>query len=552
MQDVDLSILCADFVEDAQGHLEQAEQALLLFERGVREGEADLSLVTSMLGSLHTFKGNAGMMGFAHLQGFLHELEEVLKLGSAGKIPLKERLFSALFSSLNALRGALDQLASNPTAPVDLSAEQMLLGFLAASPEENEAAPLPVLPERGEGYEYLNQKSDTVKVNFAKLDQLLNLVGELVIQRTTLASLEGRLKHEVKDRELLALLSGTSELIGKSAADLRESIMKVRMLPAATVFRRFNRLVRDLALKSGKEVSLVFEGEETELDKTVIDEIGEPLLHLIRNAVDHGIESRAERAAAGKPPAGTLTLGARHDKSHIIVYLSDDGRGLSPANLKKSALDKGLIDPQQASQLSDQEALQLVFLPGFSTSGRLTETSGRGIGLDVVKKGAESFGGVIELESVPGKGTTFSMKLPLTLAIIQALLVEVSGEIFALPLSGVLESLTIAGSQLHEASGGEIFRLRDRLLPVKRLNRFFSLPPREDDGGYLVVVESADKRGGLLVDRLLGQQEIVVKGLDDYLEEPPGISGATVLGDGTVALILDLPSLLAKGKGGAA
>lgn len=544
MQEVDLSILCADFLEDAGGHLDAAEQALLLLERGVREGEPDLSLVTRMLGSLHTFKGNAGMMGYAALQGFLHELEGVLKLGGAGCIPFGQELFGTLFSSLNALRGALNLLAQDPAAPLDLSAEQMLLSFLASGGSAPELAPL---PERSEEYDYLTHKSDTVKVKFAKLDELLNLVGELVIQRTTLSALESRLKSELKDRELLTRLAETSELIGKSAADLRESIMKVRMLPAATVFRRFTRLVRDLSRNHGKEISLVFEGEETELDKTVIDEIGEPLLHLIRNAADHGIESPAERLALGKPAAGTLTLGARHDKNQIVVYLSDDGRGLDAAHLKNAALGKGLIDPRQAAALSEQEALQLVFLPGFSTSDRLTETSGRGIGLDVVQRTAASFGGLIEIDSRPGRGTTFSMKLPLTLAIIQALLVEVSGQTFALPLSGVLEGLSVEESELHEASGSELFRLRDRLLPVKRLWRFFSLPEPQQGAGYLVVVGSGEKRGGLLVDRLLGQQEIVVKGLDDYLGDPAGVSGATVLGDGTVALILDLPSLLARG-----
>jgi len=544
VQEVDLSILCADFLEDAGSHLEAAEQALLLLERGVREGEADLTLVNRILGSLHTFKGNAGMMGYTPLQGFLHELEGVLKLGGAGRLPFGEELFATLFSALNTLRGALAALSHDPAAALDLSAEQMLLGYLACSESPPELA---ALPGRGEEYDYLTQKSDTVKVKFAKLDELLNLVGELVIQRTTLAALEMRLKGELKDRELFTQLSETSELIGKSAADLRESIMKARMLPAASVFRRFTKLVRDLSQKHGKQMELYFEGEETELDKTVIDEIGEPLLHLIRNAADHGIEPPAERVAAGKPAAGTLTLGARHEKNQIAVYLSDDGRGLDPALLRNAALAKGLIDQRQAAALSEQEALQLIFLPGFSTKNRLTETSGRGIGLDVVKKTAHDFGGVIEIDSRPGRGTLFSIKLPLTLAIVQALLVEVSGRTFALPLSGVLESLAVAESELHEASGGELFRLRDRLLPVKRLARFFSLPPGEGGGSFLVVVASGERRGGLMVDRLLGQQEIVVKGLDDYLGELPGISGATVLGDGRVALILDLPSLLARG-----
>lgn len=549
MQEVDLSILCADFVEDASGHLDNAEQALLLLEQGTRQGDADPALVTAILGSLHTFKGNAGMMGFTPLQRFLHELEAALKLGETGRLPFAEPFFGALFSSFSALRGCLGKLSLDPQAPLDLSAEQMLLEYLTSG--QSSAGEIAPIPGKGAEYDYLGQKSDTLKVKFAKLDELLNLVGELVLQRTTLASLESRLKGVVKDRELLAALAQTSEQIGKSAADLRESIMKVRMLPAATVFRRFSRLVRDLAKEHGKEIAVSLQGEDTELDKTVIDEIGEPLLHLVRNAVDHGIETPQERVAAGKSPAGTITLGARHDKNQIVIYLCDDGRGLDPQSLRESAVAKGLLDRRKAAALSDQEALQLVFLPGFSTSRRLTETSGRGIGLDVVQKATAMFGGTIEMESEPGRGTSFSIRLPLTLAIIQALLVEVSGRALALPLSAVLESLVVSEHELHRVAEGELFRLRDRLLPVRRLDRFFGLDaPSRPGTRYLVVVGSGEKQGGLVVDRLLGQQEIVVKALDDYLGELPGISGATVLGDGTVALILDLASLLPRSGGG--
>jgi two-component system, chemotaxis family, sensor kinase CheA len=548
-ENVDLSILLADFLDDASGHLDAAEQALLQLEQGARAGEHDPAVVALMLGSLHTFKGNAGMMGFTSLQRFLHKLEGLLKLDSGSSLPIPPHHFAALFSSINTLRASLGRLAVDPRSQLDLSDEQMLLECLVSG--DSREGDFPALQEKGEDNDYLTQKTDTLKVNFSKLDELLNLVGELVIQRTTLLTLQAKLKHEVKDRELLALFDQTSELIGKSAADLRESIMKARMLPAATVFRRFNRLVRDLSRSHGKEITLCFEGEDVELDKTVIDEIGEPVLHLIRNAVDHGIESPAERRRIGKPPAGTITLRARHEKNQIVISLSDDGRGLDAGAIKASALAKGLIDSRQAAALTTQEAFQLIFLPGFSTSERLTETSGRGIGLDVVRKNAGLLGGIIEIESDPGKGTAFAIKLPLTLSIIQALLVEVSGATFAMPLAGVLESLAITGNELHQVADGELFRLRDRLLAVRRLNRVFGLPPATDGGKeYLVVVGSGEKQGGLVVDRLLGQQEIVIKGLDEYLGELPGIAGATVLGDGTVAMILDLTALLAGTGGG--
>ncbi len=323
------------------------------------------------------------------------------------------------------------------------------------------------------------------------------------------------------------------------------------MLPIKSVFHRFNRLVRDLSHKHGKEVNLLFEGEETELDKTVIDEIGEPLLHLIRNAVDHGIEEPEERRRIGKHARAVLKLTAAHESNHIVITVQDDGRGISTERLKEAAINKGLIESGEAGALTEPEALQLIFLPGFSTSREVTETSGRGIGLDVVKKTVASFNGSIDIESSPGKGTLFVIRLPLTLAIITALMVEASGETFAIPLSGVLESIKIEKSEIHEVLSGELIKLRDRLLPIIRLDTFFGLEgtsAREME--HVVVVGSGERQAGIVVDRLIGQQEIVIKGMDDYLGELPGISGGTVLGNGRVSLILDIASLMDKKKRG--
>jgi two-component system chemotaxis sensor kinase CheA len=401
------------------------------------------------------------------------------------------------------------------------------------------------LKEKKEDFDYITQKSNTLKVNFGKLDELLNLVGELVIHRTTLVNLEKRLRERVTDRELLDAFNESSQLIGKSSTELREAIMKTRMLPVKTVFQRFQRLVRDLSHRHGKDVRLHFEGEETELDKTVIDEIGEPLLHLIRNAIDHGIEAPAERRSLGKTPTGNLTLRSRHESNHIVIAVEDDGRGMAADKIRGAAAAKGLLDEEGAAALAESEALQLVFLPGFSTSNEVTETSGRGIGLDVVKKIVNTFNGIIDIDSREGVGTTFTIKLPLTLAIITALMVEVGGETYAIPLSGVLESIRIDAAQLHDVGNGEMIKLRDRLLPLHRLDRFFGQAAAgARDQEYVVVVGSGEKRGGLVVDRLIGQQEIVIKGLDDYLGDLPGISGGTVLGDGRISLIVDIGSIL--------
>lgn len=551
MNNTDMSVLLEEYLEDATGHLNAVESAFMELEKNVSAGGGDEGHLTLILGNLHTLKGNSGMMGFVPLQQYVHKLESVLKGAADNSLPLTPGFFEVFYAALNTMRDALGKLADNPVELLDFSDVMMLLECLTMKDADPAAISLSV--GKKEEFGYLLQKSNTLKVNFEKLDELMNLVGELVIHRTALQSLEARLKETVKDRSIIEAFESSGQALGKTANDLREAIMKVRMLPIKAVFQRYSRLVRDLSHRHGKEVQLVFEGEETELDKTIIDEIGEPLLHLIRNAVDHGIEGPAERKRLGKPVAGTLLLRAGHENNNIVITVVDDGRGLSAARLKEAATAKGLISSQEAREMSDQEALQLVFLPGFSTSGEVTETSGRGIGLDVVKKIVGSFNGIIEIESRGGEGTDFIMKLPLTLAIIQALMVEVAGQTFAVPLTAVLESIKIDDDAFHQVGAGEMIRLRDRLLPIVRLDRFFSLEKRVDDRmEYVVVIGSGEKRGGIVVDRLIGQQEIVIKGMDDYLGELPGIAGGTVLGDGRVALIMDIASLLERsGNAGA-
>jgi two-component system chemotaxis sensor kinase CheA len=550
--DFDTSVLIEEFIEDATGHLEAVESSLLELEKRADGGTCDKEIITLLLGNLHTLKGNAGMMGIASLQQYLHKLESAFKQVGDESLTLSPRLFETFYGAVNAVRRGLAALAQAPGEPLDFSDEMMALECLAVMSSQHDEEVAPFQPhlsprEKKDDFAYITQKSNTLRVNFEKLDELLNLVGELVIHRTTLVNLEGRLRERVNDRDLLDAFNESSQLIGKSSTELREAIMKARMLPVKIVFQRFQRLVRDLSLRHGRDVSLRFEGEETELDKTVIDEIGEPLLHLIRNAVDHGIEPPAERRSLGKPPTGALTLRARHESNHIVIAVSDDGRGMSADQIRNAAVAKGLVDGNAAAELADAEALGLVFLPGFSTSSEVTETSGRGIGLDVVKKIVNSFNGIIDIDSRAGAGTTFTIKLPLTLAIITALMVEVGGETYAIPLSGVLESIRVDAAELHDVGGGEMIKLRDRLLPLHRLDLFFGHEaagsrPQE----YVVVVGSGEKRGGLVVDRLIGQQEIVIKGLDDYLGELPGISGGTVLGDGRISLIVDIGSILGR------
>ncbi len=548
--DFDISGLLNEFLDDAAGHLEAVETSLLELEKRAAQGECDKGTITLLLGNLHTLKGNSGMMGFTPVQQYLHKLETILKLVMDDSSHLSAGLFETFYAALNALRSGFRTLLENPAATLDFSDEIMAVECICATityeKQQTTSFERPAPPqEKKDDFSYITQQGNTLKVNFERLDELLNLVGELVIHRTTLSTLESLLREKVADRGILEAFSESCQLIGKSANELRESIMKVRMLPIKVVFQRFNRLVRDLSREHGKEVNLIFEGEETELDKSVIDKIGEPLLHLIRNAIDHGFETPVERELQGKPRTGTLMLKASHESGHIIITAEDDGGGMSAKKIRKKALENGILDEREAQSMTEQETFNLIFLPGFSTSSEVTETSGRGIGLDVVKKTVTSFNGMIDIDSAQGRGTRFTIKLPLTLAIIQALMVEVAGEVFAIPLSGVLESIKVDSDEIHEVSAREMILLRDRLLPICRLERFFGIErqtAREKE--YVVVVGSGEKRGGLVVDRLVGQQEVVIKAHDDYLGELPGIAGGTVLGNGRISHILDIASLI--------
>jgi two-component system chemotaxis sensor kinase CheA len=329
-------------------------------------------------------------------------------------------------------------------------------------------------------------------------------------------------------------------------------VLKMRMLPVEKVFKKFPRIVRSMARDLGKEVDLQIFGEETELDRSVVDEIGDPLIHLIRNAMDHGLEGPEQRIAAGKPRVGTLILSAVHEGNQIIISIKDDGNGIDTDRVGRKAVEKGLISEEQLSAMSQRELFDLIFLPGFSTKDKASDLSGRGVGMDVVKTNIKKLNGLIEIRSEKGLGSEFILRLPLTLAIIQSLLVEVEGEVYSIPLSSVLETLRVDQRQFHLIGGQEVLKLRDMVLPLVRLATVFRVQKRDEqsDFCYVVVVGSADKRMGLVVTRLVGQQEVAIKSLGNYLANIPGIAGSTILGDGRVALIIDPVGLVESGDSG--
>ena len=404
--------------------------------------------------------------------------------------------------------------------------------------EEREEAVLP----REEGLEAelhgpIPVRTQSVRVNISRLDNLMNLIGELVINRTRLQEIAS--SYNIP--ELKEALAQTARL----TADLQDEVMKTRMVPVEHIFNRFPRMVRDLAKNRGKEVDFTIEGRDIELDRTILDEISDPLMHLLRNAVDHGIDSPEEREARGKPRRGSIKLAARRGRNYISIEVSDDGQGVDRERVYEMALEAGLVSGEERRTLSDDEVLRILTTPGFSSARTVDGVSGRGVGLDVVKSKVESLGGMLVMQTRKGEGTTFAMKLPLTLAIIQALLVKVSGDVYAIPLGAVAETAVISSYEVKSVSNQEVILLRDQTLPLVRLSRCLGLPEENGHGTFpVVVVEMAPRSVAIAVDELLGQQEIVITTLDRFLKGIRGFGGATILGTGEVALILDIPSLL--------
>ncbi len=389
----------------------------------------------------------------------------------------------------------------------------------------------------------------TVRVDVELLDSLMNLVGELVIDRTRLFQILGNLEVNSEINEISEDLGRTSVHIARVTTQLQEQIMKARMLPVESLFNKFPRMVRDLSMKAGKEINFIMTGQETELDRSIIEEIGDPLIHLLRNAVDHGIEPPDEREAKSKSRIGQIKLQASHEENHIIITIKDDGRGIDPEMIKKNAVKKGLITEEQAKRLTGKEAVNLIYMSGLSTAVKVSDVSGRGVGMDVVKNNIEKINGAIEINSVTDQGTEFKIKLPLTLAIIRALLVSIGKAVYAIPLSMITETIRMQQMQIEHVNNREVIVIRGKVLPLVRLRSVFvrnNFDQEDREKLFVVVVNLAGQQVGLVVDSLVGEQEIVIKSLGKYIGEVQGISGATILGDGKVALIVDVSNLIKK------
>ncbi len=586
-----------EFLVESHENLDRLDRDLVALEKN----PSDRDTLASIFRTIHTIKGTSGFLAFGKLEAVAHVGESLLAKLRDGQLKLNPELTTALLALVDAVRQMLAsieasgnegerndqdliatltrllQAESSPTAAPPAKAESNKISQLeppaqlakdetahaevsesvAETLKENipavsevpveasavgaqgvihDAEPSSTQPTRGQG-----ASESTIRVDVGLLDQLMNLVGELVLARNQI------LQYTKKTEEASLVTAG--QRLNLIASELQESVMKTRMQPIGNVWSRFPRTVRDVALSCGKRVRIQMEGQETELDKTLIEAVKDPMTHLVRNAVDHGVESPEVRQAAGKDPEGVLLLRAFHEGGKVNIEISDDGAGLNLQKVIEKAVNKGLISADQASRLSEREAANLIFLPGLSTAEKVSNVSGRGVGMDVVKTNIERIGGTVDVQSAPGKGTTVKVKIPLTLAIVPALIVTAGRQRFAIPQVSLLELVGLegeeAGRKVEMVQGAPVYRLRGSLLPLVDLNHELRLPERSRERGAvnIVVLRAEDRQFGLVVDQINDTEEIVVKPLRKQLKSAKVFAGASIMGDGRVALILDVVGL---------
>ncbi|MEC0247953.1 chemotaxis protein CheA [Paenibacillus chitinolyticus] len=466
--------------------------------------------------------------------------QEEAALSGTGAVERAADSAAAAGNSAAAAVNAADAAGAGGRAGGVVSAEE------SAGPARSATAPA-ARPSSEDATAPAKAKSPTIRVSVERLEHLMNLVGELVIDQTRIHQVERTQRRRFAD-ETVDELGDIADHLSRIIGDLQESVMKTRMLPIEQLFNRFPRMIRDLSRMLGKEIELVLEGKDTELDRTLIEEIADPLIHLIRNAVDHGIEKPEVRTLSGKNAGGVLTIRAAHEDNQVVIYVQDDGAGIDPARMIRSALEKGVITREEAGQLSDREAVELIFRPGFSTASTVSDVSGRGVGMDIVRSHIEKLNGLIDIETRLGQGTCFKIKLPLTLAIIVGLQVKLGGRTFIVPMSNIAEIVRVNPDEIRSIQGQSVIVLRNQVIPVARLHDYLQIPYTANPGSHipLVIVGSAEKRLALVVDELIGNQEIVIKSLGPFIGKVDGIAGATILGDGNVALILEIASIIGR------
>lgn len=544
---MDLARYAALFQSESREQLSTMNEELLALERSPTSTEP----VSAVFRAVHSMKGMSATMGYATVTALAHELESLLDRVRHAEITVDRRVTDALFAAVDALERAIEiEVAGGSAESTSAPALAQLQELARARTREIIPMPMPGTTQEfaipGNTQEFAipgaaprSAAPRTIRVELRRLDGLTNLAGELLVARGRLTDVA----NEIADPALDEALAQASRLI----SDLHEEIMASRMVPVAHVFDRFPRLVRDAAHTLGKEIELTLVGREIELDRSMLDEVGEPIVHLLRNAADHGIELPDVRERAGKARAGQLALTVTRERQMVTMRVQDDGRGIDRSQVLARARTQGLVDAT-AESLSDEELVRIISRPGFSTAEKITDISGRGVGIDVVLTRVRTLGGSVEIQSKPGEGTTVTLRLPVTLAIVRALMARVEGEMYAIPMTHVRETVELRQSARRSVQGREVMLLRDEVVPLVHFREMVGLPEAHfvsaDGSTQVIVIENEGRRTGLVVDEFAGQQDIVVKGFDGVRDGLAIFSGATILADGAPALIVDVSSLI--------
>ena len=533
------------FLTATEQHLRNMENCLTKIKRENLNPE----LINALFRIVHSLKSSAAYMGFEKIKNLANEEEIFLDKIREGVISPSQQLFSLLRLCYESFVKLIDNVRSERKEDFNINP---LLNKIKETYQTEK--PQEILTSKSSSArEKKKLIKRTIRVEETKLDLLLNLVSELVINRSSFFTISEKLENKCRVPEISRELKNTTQTLRRITTDLQVLVTDLHMRPIKNLFNKFSRLVRDLSQERGKKINLKISGEETKLDKMVIEEITDPLIHLIRNAVDHGIETPQERRRQGKNPVGTIILSASQEGNNVTIKIKDDGRGIDPEIIRKVAIEKGIIDKDKGDSLRKKEILDLIFLPGFTTAKKVSDISGRGVGMDVVKNNIKKLKGEIEIDTQINTGTTFTIRLPLTLAIINALLVEVSGQVFALPVNCLAETVKVSLKEIKKVLKKQFLTLRGEILGLVKLSKLFSIPEESQNSKriYIAVIQANRERIGLIVDTLLRQEEIVIKPLEGCLSDIQGLAGVTILGDGRVIPIIDPQGLiwLAKNSG---
>ncbi|MCX5815061.1 MAG: chemotaxis protein CheA [Proteobacteria bacterium] len=576
LQDDEMQEIINDFIVESGELVENAIQDVVEIEQNQNE-----ETINSIFRAVHTIKGTSSFLGFSALSNLAHRAEDLLGMIRKGEIIIDKEIADTLLEAMDLMRTMIEEIKEHGAEKQDTSVilnkleilskvEKKMLGEILIEEkiitkkelenvldkqkeDKNKKLGEIVVEEKLITDKQLdnilsNQKvrkdDQTVRIDVKKLDELMNLVGELVLGRNRLIMVNNMAKRDSSTNSTLDNLEDVTNYLEVITNELQLSIMKARLVPMSKLFNKVPRLVRDLCNTFTKEIDLKITGEETELDRSLIELLHDPLTHIIRNSVDHGIETPEERNKKGKPEKGLLSISAYNEGNHVIIDIKDDGKGINLEALKEKVVEKGFMNESELKDLTEKEIMNLVFIPGLSTAKKLSSVSGRGVGMDVVKTNIEKMNGQAYIDSKQGKWTKLTIKLPLTLAIMGALMVEIGKELYAIPLSNVIELVKLKKESIKSVNKNEVLMLRDTIIPIVDVSKVMSIGVNGSDGGYLVICKIGEKIVGVKVSSVIGQEEIVIKPLGEFMGNINGICGATISGDGKVILILDIPAMI--------